>query len=396
LHVVIVGAGVTGMFTTYYLLKDGHAVTLIDRAALAQTSIFNAGFITPSFAAAPTIGMSTILLACLGRRGPVYISPLEVLRNIRWFRIASKKGLRGYEDVVMSLGRESLALYEDFFKSESVETELVRGVMGIHLSEDDARKAAAISNGRFVDKAEAHQMGFKNVGGGVFFADELCVNPAKLFSELRRKLTELGAEIIIGKEAELELNQDRIVSIRTDRQKIAGDCYVVTAGSWSREICKHTGYDPQILPGRGLTISFETGGERIVDVPAILEDYGIAVTQNCETTLRLTGFFEMVNFKGHFGSSRKRWLLDVAKNHLVGYDKLRYANEGVGYRPCTPDQMPVIGMVPNFRNLYIASGHCRLGLTLAPASGRIIRGMITGTAVAGKLWNYFDPARFVP
>jgi len=394
MHVVIVGGGVMGMFTAYYLLKDGHAVTLVDKVATAETSVWNAGFIVPSFAGAPLIGMSTILAPYVGRQGPVYISLLEVLRNLEWYNIASKKALKGYEDAVISLGKESLALYGDFFKSELIEPDLKRGVAGIYINREDAEKAATTSKARFFDQAEAYEMGFKGVGGGLFFEDELCINPTKLFESLRRRLSDLGAKFLLGKEAQLKPDQGKISSISIDGQEIVGDCYVLATGSWSRKICKSIGYDPHILPARGLVTLFETGGEKIVSAPAILEDYGIAVTQHNETTLRLTGFFEMVNFKKTFADSRKEWLFSTTKKHLIRYDKLRFIGEGVGYRPCTPDQLPVIGMVPNYKNLYIAAGHCRLGLTLAAGTANMIRSMIKGTKIVNEYWNRFDPARF--
>jgi len=394
MHVVIVGGGVMGMFTAYYLLKDGHAVTLVDRVATAETSVWNAGFIVPSFAGAPLIGMSTILAPYFGRQGPVYISLLEVLRNLNWYNIASKKALKGYEDAVISLGKESLALYGDFFKSESIEPDLKQGVAGVFINREDAEKAATTSKARLFDHAEAYEMGFKDVGGGLFFENELAINPTKLFGELRSRLSELGAKILLGKEGQLKPDRGKISSISIDGQETVGDYYVLTTGSWSREICKSIGYDPHILPARGLVTLFETGGEKIISTPTILEDYGIAVTQHNETTLRLTGFFEMVNFRKTFADSRKEWLLSTTKKHLIKYDKLKYVGEGVGYRPCTPDQLPVIGLVPNYGNLYIAAGHCRLGLTLAAGTANMIRSMINGAKIVNEYWNRFDPSRF--
>ena len=382
------------MFTAYYLLKDGHTVTLISEAETAETSVWNAGLLVPSFAGAPLIGISTILAPYVGRQGPIYISLMEVLRNLKWFNIASKKALRGYEDAIMSLGKESLALYLEFFKSESIEPDIQRGVAGVYINREDAEKSAKISKARFFDQAEALEMGFKGVGGGVYFEDELAINPTKLFSEVRRKLSELGAKMLFGKEAQLKADQGKISSVLIDGQEIVGDCYVITPGSWSRRICKSIGYDPLVLPARGLVTMFDTGGEKIISAPVIFEDSGIAVTQHDKNTLRLTGFFELVDFKKTFANSRKEWLFNTTKKHLTKYDKLRYVSEGVGYRPCTPDQLPVIGMVPNYENLYIAAGHCRLGVTLAAGTGNMIRSLISGAKIVNEYWNRFDPARF--
>jgi D-amino-acid dehydrogenase len=383
------------MFTSYYLLKDGHKVTLIDKEKKSETSVWNAGFIVPSFVGAPLIGMSTILAPYVGRQGPVYVSPCEVLRNISWYNIASKKALTGYEDAVMSLGRESLTQYQDFFKKESIEPDLKKGVAGIYLNRQDAEKAATTSKARFFDQTEASEMGFREIGGGVFFNDELSINPTKLFDELRKKLGELGADVILGKEAQLKPDEGRIKSVSLEGgQAITGDCFVLATGSWSRKICKNIGYDPHVLPARGLVTIFETNGEKIISAPAILEDTGIAVSQHNENTLRLTGFFEMVNFRKDYAPSRKEWLYGNARKHLIKYDKLKYVAEGVGYRPCTPDQLPVIGKVPDYENLYIAAGHCRLGLTLAPGTANMIRSMINGSTIANENWASFDPARF--
>jgi D-amino-acid dehydrogenase len=395
LEVVIVGAGVMGMFTAYYLLKDGHAVTLIDKEDESKTSVWNAGFIVPSFAGAPLIGMSTILAPYFGRTGPVYISPTEVLRNVGWYNVASKKALTGFENAVMSLGKESLTQYRDFFKKESIETDLKTGVAGVYLRRETAEKSAATSNARFFDQAEASEMGFREVGGGVFFEDELAINPAKLFTELRKTVERLGAKIVLGREAKLKREQTRIKSALTQNERpITGEQFVLTPGSWSREICNDLGYDPHILPARGFTTLFETNGEEIIGTPSILEDTGIALNQHNKNVFRLTGFFDMVGFKKTYAASRKKWLYDNAKRHLVKYDKLKYVNEGVGYRPCTPDQLPVIGKVPKYENLYIAAGHCRLGVTLAPGTANMIRSMINGKEISNKSWGSFDPARF--
>ena len=395
MRVVIIGGGVMGMFTGYYLLKDGHSVTLIDKEERAETSVWNAGFIVPSFAGAPLIGMSTILAPYVGRQGPVYISPFQVLRNVGWYNIASKKALKGYEDAVMSLGRESLSHYREFFKAESIEPDVKVGVAEIYLNRRDAEKAATLPNARFFDSTEALEMGFREVGGGVYFDDELCINPTKLFGELRKILIDDGANMILGKEAQLNPDGVRVKSVSLDDgQEIAGDCFVLATGSWSREVCGRIGYDPHILHARGFVTIFETNGEKIIGVPAIFEDTGVAVTQHNENTLRLTGFFEMVNFNKSYSESRKEWLYSTARKHITRYDKLKPVAEGVGYRPCTPDQLPVIGKVPKYENLYIAAGHCRLGLTLAPGTANMVRSMINGKKITNEYWASFDPARF--
>jgi len=85
MKIVVIGAGIVGMFASYYLAKDRHSVELVDMEAKSgQTSIYNGGLIVPSFAATPPIGFRKILGAYVGRQGPIYVSPLEILRNLSW------------------------------------------------------------------------------------------------------------------------------------------------------------------------------------------------------------------------------------------------------------------------------------------------------------------------
>jgi len=113
----------------------------------------------------------------------------------------------------------------------------------------------------------------------------------------------------------------------------------------------------------------------------------------------LPGFFEIVGFRTGFSEARKKWLLDRFNKHVTKSDQVRIVEEGVGFRPCTPDQRPVIGLVPGYGNAYIASGNCRLGVTLAPATASILRSMIVGIAPPLKgpdfgRSSWYEPGRF--
>ena len=93
-------------------------------------------------------------------------------------------------------------------------------------------------------------------------------------------------------------------------------------------------------------------------------------------------------------------MLDKFYRHVVKSDKAKIVEEGVGFRPCTPDQMPVIGLVPGYKNAYIASGNCRLGITLAPATARLLVSMLNRTEqsmdhIYSSQSSWYDPSRFV-
>ena len=383
------------MFSSYYLIRNGFSVTIVDKNPdCGETSVHNAGLIVPSFATTPPIDFAKIMLGYLGRQGPVYISPGEIIRNAGWL-LRALRSVRGSEKALIEFGVKSLELYKDFFAEESVDVDLIKGVVGLYIDANIAAKAARELSGQFIDGEEAHRLGFKGFGGGVLFEEELSVNPAKLFSQLREKLSKMGARILIGKEARLIGTPPRINSAVVDSEKLTGDVFVVAAGAWSRELCKPLGYDPPIIPARGLAMIFDTGGAKLAGYPTLLEDYGIPVVQHNQNTLSVAGFFELRGFQSTFSESRKSWLLNILSKHLEDQNKLRYVKEGVGFRPCTPDQLPLISRVPRYENLFIASGHCRLGITLAAATGYVVESMIAGKPPRESLLWHFDPVRFV-
>src|SRR5215471_1374127 len=133
MNVVIVGGGVTGLFCAHYLLKDDHKVTIIEKSKKGSaTSIYNAGLLTPSLAPTPPIRRRRILAAYLGREDLVYISPKQILTNLRWFRTALHKHTTGYEEKIVKLGRRSLELYQEFFREVDFRPDVIDRVAAVY------------------------------------------------------------------------------------------------------------------------------------------------------------------------------------------------------------------------------------------------------------------------
>jgi len=394
MHVIVIGAGIIGMFLAYYLTRDGHTVTLVDKGSTTEkTSVYNGGLITPSSVPAPSLSLARLVSASIRQVGPIYISPRQFLKNMSWFLPVLREGIEGLGEVMMDLGVRSLKLYQDFLREESINADLTKGMITLYTNAEHAEEAARTLKGRFIDRSETYGIGFKEFEGGVLFEDELSINPVKLHNELRRKLAEMGVRIVLSN-ARLQSNRPRIRLTLGTGEELVGDEYVIAAGARTSELCKPLGYDPHIIPARGLATIFDTGGARITERPAIFEDYGIVAVQHNPTCFRLSSFFDIVGFRDNIRESRKRWLLDVAREHLANYSRLRFVEEGVGYRPCTPDHLPLMGKVPGYDNLYIASGHCRLGITLAPATGQIMSSLISGIGPSNVKLENFDPSRF--
>lgn len=382
------------MFVAYYLRKGGYEVSLVDKdQGGREASVFNAGLLTPSFAPTPQFSKVSLLRAVLHASGPLYISPRQILAQPSWFMVASRKALTGFEGPILRMGQKSLELYQEFFESEGIKADIVKGVLGLYRARVDAETFCEKFGGDLLSPAEIGGMGFRGLGGGVMFASEYSINPAKLFSEMRRRLQAMGVEVVLGREARLKFDGTKGSCLIDGEPKEAG-LVIVAAGSWTQRLLSRAGFNPQVVPARGLVQIYDTGGRVAVPKPVLLEDYGIGVVQHDKSTLRVTSFFEMVGLNRRLGEGRRGWLADVMARHVTDLSKFKLVEEGIGFRPCTPDQFPVVGRLPGYENVCVASGNCRLGVTLAPATAYLLKSIIEGTGFMEDLRKLVSPTRF--
>ena len=395
MRVIVIGGGITGLFVAYYLRKSGYDATIVDRTeGKVRTSVFNAGLLTPSFAPAPPIGLAKIASTLFGPRGAIYISPREVLKNIGWFWTALRSGLTTHQADIMKYAERSLELYREFFASEAIEADVVEGVLSTYVNSQDAERYAKELGGKLLGEKETTEMGLRGFGGGVLLEKELSLNPAKLLPNMTKRLTEMGVRFESIGESKLVTESGTVKAVEADGKRIEGDCFVVTAGAWCRNLLHPLGFDPKVLPARGMVMIFDTNGKRFFDHGFLFEDYGIGLVQHNPTTLRLTSFFELTGFNEAWKESRKRWLLQTTERHFSQLGSLKCVEEGMGYRPCTPDQLPVLGAIPGYGNLFMASGNCRLGLTLGPVTGHVTASLIRGENPQDLPWRFFEASRF--
>lgn len=391
----MIGCGIVGLFTSYYLAREGVEVTIYDAHPIGgRASEYNAGLITPSFASAPRLSINIISRAILGLAGPIRVSLSELVRNARWFSRAVRS--YGAADIaIRGLASKSLELYLDFLSREKMDVDLIRGVVAAFRRMDDAETFARASGGRVISGEDLEDMGYTGLGGGVYVENELSINPAKLYWGLRRRVVEMGVRILDAEVTNIEAlsNGARLVS---DKGSEIFSSAVITAGSRSRELCRRIGFDPMILPARGVVLLYRSNNTEIVKAPALLEDYGVAIAQHDRDNVRITGYFELIGYKTKISKQNIEWLSSIARRHIKRYERLSLKEIGIGYRPCSSDLMPIIGEIPKHRGLYIATGLCRQGVTMAPIAGRIVASMITGSRIPidRETLEQISPSRF--
>lgn len=383
LRFVVIGGGISGLFLSYYLLEAGNDVVLADAGrGPVRTSAYNAGQLSsrPSF---------TEIFA---RSDVVRISPSERRRNRGWFRLARKQSRDRYEETAAALSTRSLALYEEFFAREKAGVDMTGKILELH-SNLRAEGPVDVPGARFLSPKELLEVGYGGFEGG-WLMEEKSLHSRKLLDLLGSRISEMGAEVVEG-EARLKSQGSRITRAVVEGDEVDADVYVVAGGSWSRAVCKPLGYDPMVIPARGLVLFYRTGDRRVVDYPAHYEDEGVTITQHDRDTVRLTSFFELGGFDPRFSRSRTDWLFRTVTSHLSRPHRLELSETGVGYRPCTPDQLPVVGRIPRCENGYILTGSCRKGMALAPVLGKLLAGCVLGSSDADDpLLLALDPRRF--
>ena len=382
LKFLVIGGGISGLFVSYYLLEAGNDVVVADAAkGPVRTSAYNAGQLSsrPSFTDLFTASDA------------VRLSGGERKRNRDWFTVARRQSRDRYEEIAEALSTRSLALYERFFSRENAKVDLTREVLDLH-SVLRAEEPGRGSGARFLTPAELAELGYKGFEGG-WLMEEKSLHSGKLLTYLRSRISEMGVEAAEG-EVHLRSQGSRISCAVVAGEEVVADAYVVAGGSWSRSICKPLRYDPMVIPARGLVLFYRTGGRRVVDYPAHYDDEGVTVTQHDEDTVRLTSFFELVGFNPRFGLSRTDWLFEAVTSHFSRPHRLELSESGVGYRPCTPDQLPVVGRIPRCENGYILTGSCRKGMALAPALSQLLIGCALGSGETDPLLQALDPERF--
>ncbi len=394
MRVGIIGGGIVGLFTSYYLLRRGVNVTIIDTdPAGGRASENNAGFIV-STASKPRLSLSLLARAVLGFQAPVRVSLARLARNARWFLKASRS--YGYgDDVIAKMARRSLDLYIEFLSSEGIDVDLVRGVISAFKRWEDAAMLAKSIGGRVLDERDLRDHGYIGLGGGIYVEEDLSINPLKLYWGLRKRVEDLGARVVIDEVRRIRVDEKGVVAI-ANKGSTEYDYIVISAGSRCGEICRSIGYNPMVEPARGIVILHRAKRASLISYPALLEDYGVAVAQHGSELLRITGFFELIGHKVKIDRRLAERLMGIARKHVKNYGEAELYTVRMGFRPCSADLLPVIGRIPGYENIYIATGLCRLGITMAPIAGKIVSSMILGESppIDQEILGAISPVRF--
>ena len=395
-RVVVAGGGIIGMCTAYYLKKEGHDVTVIERSDLTSgTSFGNAGYISPSHfipLASPGIiakGMKWMMSST----SPFYIKPRLNMDLIKWGLTFWKRSGQStmernipHMNAILQLSRELTSeIKNDLGNNFRMEE---KGCLMLYKSEytekheiELAKEAAELNiETQIFNAKEVQQMEPDvelNVRGGILYPIDCHLHPGDLMSTIKKYLDDNGVEFKLNTTITgFEKNAGVITKIITDKGDVTGDEYVLATGSWLPLVTKELGIDILLQAGKGYSMTFENI-PRNIKYPAILVDDRVAMTP-MGADLRMGGTMEISGLSSPTLMKRVHSIFSAAKSYYPNLQVEFPKPEKIwsGLRPLSPDGLPYIGRHSGYKNLVIAGGHAMLGISLAAATGKLIEEII--------------------
>ena len=396
-RVVIVGGGVIGAFCAWELSLCGWAVTIVDQNRFgAACSHGNCGFVCPSHVLPlPAPGAVGDALKTMFRpKSPLKIRLRASPELWKWmwnFASCCKQaemldaGAARHE-----LLQSSLQLYKELVAEGTIDFEWQeRGLLMVHhdarhfeefATTDEMMRAEFGFGATPYDSAGLEQLepALKPGLGGAWHYERDChLRPDKLMAGLRKQLERRGATIREHcKFQRIARGADRSARAIVDDcgEEIAGDAFVFAAGALSPLVSKEVGCKIPIQPGKGYSITTNQPAA-CPRLPMIFEAHRVAVTP-FESAYRLGSTMEFAGYDTTLNSKRLQLLHDGASHYLDPTAGEQVAEQWYGWRPMTWDGKPLIGRTPRWKNVLLATGHNMLGLSMAPATGRLIRELL--------------------
>jgi D-amino-acid dehydrogenase len=409
--VVVIGGGVIGVSSAYYLALDGWEVTLLDKGQVcAGSSYGNAGLIVPSHVvplAAPGVWWQGVKWM-LNSESPFYIKPRPSLELARWlwrFRAACTPArLRQAMPLLRRLSVESLELYLelaekggfDFGFRQSGSMTVFFTPEGLAHGREEARllgqlgAAVEVLDGPAARSAEPALR--PGVVGALFCREDALLVPDRFVKGLAQLAESHGVRVMTGTEAiGFRTSGDRITGIETTRGALAADTVVLAAGAWSPDIGRALGLRVPIQAAKGYSLTYRRPA-RGPAIPLLPAEGRFSVTPMGEF-LRFGGTLELAGMDLSINRRRVEALRRKALACIQGTDDLELLEIWRGLRPCTPDGLPLVGRSRRFGNLVLAAGHAMVGMSLGPVTGKLVTRLVAGGAPPPDI-RLLDPDRF--
>lgn len=406
MRVIILGAGVVGVTSAYYLHQAGHEVVVIDRqpGPALETSFANAGEVSPGYAspwAAPGIPQKAVRWLMM-KHAPLILRPKPDAAMLRWLAMM----LRNCTEARYALNKSRMVGLAEFSRDELkvlreklgiAYDERAQGTLQLFRTEKQlagAAKDMAVLDDFGVDYQLLDRAGCVRAEPGLAATSDKFVGGLRLPGDetgdcqmFTRKLADWlaanGVDFRYNTNIEaLERDAGRVSGVRTNAGLVRGDAYLVALASFSPALLKPFGLGLPVYPVKGYSITVPVADADRAPVSTLLDEtYKIAITR-LGNRVRVGGMAEISGFDNSLPARRQATLLHSLTDLFPGGAIVDgETNYWSGLRPMTPDGPPVIGATP-VDNLFLNTGHGTLGWTMGCGSGHLIASLIGGTKPA--------------
>ena len=410
----MVGGGVIGLSTAYYLARDGADVVLLERDEVGSgASSGNAGAIAPGHG---TMNRPGRLLQALkwmrDPTSPLYLPPQWNPGLFRWLwrfnGYCTEKHVHRSMEILGPLGHEGRRLFDELQEEEALSChfrpdgyyEVYRTEPGLSgASEEIPLQQAHGYDTRMVQGPALREMEpalREGTKGGLFFPESATLDPGRFLMELSRAAKGRGLELRTqAAVAEVMAIGGRVTGLRLKSGEVVeGSTVVLATGAYSLGLAQVAGLKLPIQPAKGYhrDLPVDDGSKPPLSVTMMLGERFVFCTP-MGGFLRLAGTLELSGLNHRIVKPRLENLTASADQYLEGTEERPSVSDWVGLRPVTPDGLPMVGPAPGLAGLFVANGHAMLGLTLGPVTGKLLAEWILRGAPSIDL-SPLAPGRF--
>lgn len=403
MKIVVLGSGVIGVTSAWYLAKAGHEVTVIDRqpAPALETSFANAGEVSPGYSApwaAPGIPLKAMKWLFM-EHAPLIIQPKPDWAKLKWmarmlmnctadaYAVNKSRMVRLAEysrDCLADLRDETGLHYDERMQGTlqlfRTEKQVAAAAKDIAVLRADGVPFEVLS----ADECVAAEPGLADarakIAGGLRLPGDETGDCFKFTNGLAALAEQAGVTFRYGVGIEgLEEAAGRIVAVRTAEGRVTADAFVVALGSYSPFLVRPLGIDLPVYPVKGYSITVPVVNDARAPVSTVMDEtHKIAITRLGDR-IRVGGMAEIAGFDLSLNPKRRATLEHSVEDLFGGAGDQSQASFWCGLRPMTPDGTPVVGRT-GFGNLFLNTGHGTLGWTMAAGSGRVLADIVSGRA----------------
>ncbi|MBL7473848.1 NAD(P)/FAD-dependent oxidoreductase [Robertkochia sediminum] len=411
-EVIVIGGGIIGLCTAYYLQQDGHQVTVIDKGNMDRGASFvNAGYLTPSHIiplAAPGM-INKGLKWMFNSASPFYMQPRLDADFLKWAwhfkRSSTKQKVAKAIPVIKDINLLSKELYTELHEQGELGDFQFekKGLLMLYKTAkaaDSELEVAEIATregleNKILDREAllALEPGIApSVRGAVHYLCDAHTTPDEFMGKMIAYLENAGVRILKNTEIDrMTIAKGTVKSAHSGEMSFHADHFVVCSGAWSAKLARQAGTNLSLQAGKGYRINVSR--ELPISYPAVLCESKIAVTPMSGFT-RLAGTMEFSGINHHIRTERVEAIAVQSASYYNGLhiEEVEKQDAQCGLRPVSPDGLPYIGALPGLKNAAIATGHAMMGWSLGPATGKLIA-EIMGERPTSLDLTPFEPGR---